>query len=714
MSEPLVYFATCIDLVHPDWTKIGSCGNWVGRSSTYKTSFPLRNIRPYCMVLAKRHTLVETIFKRGFKMFSSKNHEDYNDGGTEWITKILTIKEIKNTMDNHPTIKYTLLYGDALEDYLANARRKVLVREIEKKKKESAEYEEYIASGAQQKEQFPFTLRGYQVKAFEKIQRHYQHNDVCLVNWTCGLGKTILSLCIIQQYKRVLVGVPSVLLVRQWVRCLQRYFPLLEILVITGLSVNGVKNTTSTEYVNEWLQGKEQYIILTTYHSSPTVQHLNFELKVLDECHHLCQVCDDSKFYKIVNIESEKQLALTATLKAVEDETKIDNYDIESFGEIIDIKSTLWAIENEYITDYEVVTVRVEETTLCTIMMNVLGSIAHQEIFLAAFVMLESMTRCPDLTHIIAYCNTRESASILNDFVSKLLEKRFGKLKNNFYHKALDSESLKSTKLETEVKTFEKSLKGVISSVYIFGEGFDISKVNGVCVVENMLSEIRIVQSVMRGNRLEKESPDKINRIILPYVENEQNTFEKVETVITKMGNQDANIEQRIRTCVIGAGGVNGSETKYTVDFNNVKELDHVKLKLRHRSVLRLPGVSQIKSQYMYLRSLNILHGVKSRSGYFSNPKIKHERLDDPPQYFEDKDPTVWRSWYDFLGVDLSVYPATKDKWREKCLVCNITSSNYSTQWKQFGLPEHPEDLYRDFKTIRAELREKKNRRRRF
>ena len=717
-SLPIVYFAVCVDLVRGEWTKIGSCKNWVDRLSTYKTSYPLRNIRPYCMVFTKYHTLIETIFKKEFVNVSSTTHEDFENGGTEWITKTLTLYDVQNVLQKHPSIEYELLHGDDLEKYLEGAERKACEKALEEQKKKNTEYEEYLVLCEKEQEeqkdtdgQFPFTLRGYQVDTKVRIIRHYQHNNRCVVNWACGLGKTILALCVVYLYKKVLIGVPSVLLVRQWVRCIQQYFLQLEILVITSSYVDGVTNTTDKEYVNEWELGKKQYVIITTYHSSSVVQHLKFDLKVLDECHHLCQVCDDSKFYKILHIESEKQLALTATLKAIDDDQKVDNFDKESFGEIIDIRSTLWAIENKYITDYEVITVRVEETTLCNIMADVLGLISHQEIFLAAFVMLESMTRCPDLTHIIAYCNTCDSADLLNSFISKLLGKRFGKLKNNFYHKALDSESLKNTKLDMEVKTFEESPMGIISSVYIFGEGLDIPKVNGVCVVENMLSEIRIVQSVMRGNRLEKDNPDKINRMILPYIENEQNTFEKVETVITKMGNQDANIEQRIRACVIGAGGVNGGEAKYNVDFNDVKELDHVKLKLRHRSVLRLPGASRIKSQYMYLRSLNILHGVNSRRDYFSNPRIKHERLDDPPQYFENKDPTVWRSWYDFLGIDLSVFPSTKDKWRAKCKKHTITSSNYSTQWEQFGLPEHPDDLYRDFKTIRAELGEKKNRR---
>jgi hypothetical protein len=342
-------------------------------------------------------------------------------------------------------------------------------------------------------------------------------------------------------------------------------------------------------------------------------------------------------------------------------------------------------------------------------MTDVLGNIVFQELFLAAFVILESMVQYPGLTHVLAYTNKIVSANILKDYIDVLLKKRFKSLYTEFYNDALDSDSLKSTELDEEVKSFEKYQRGVISSVYIFGEGVDIPKVNCICVAENMGSEIRIVQSVMRGNRLEPGNPEKINRIILPYIENEHNTFEKVETVITKMGNQDANIEQRIHACVIGISGKNAKEQKYEVDFDNVKELDYVKLKLMHRTSLRLPG-SHVKVKYDYLRSMNILHGVTSKLEYYE--KIKVDRLDKPRQYFITEDPTVWRSWYDFLGVDINIFPSNKDEWRNVCEKNDVTSSDYSKRWEQYNLPEYPEDLYCSFNNISYELGENKNRRR--
>ena len=44
--------------------------------------------------------------------------------------------------------------------------------------------------------------------------------------------------------------------------------------------------------------------------------------------------------------------------------------------------------------------------------------------------------------------------------------------------------------------------------VYIFGEGFDLPKLNGVVFAEQMTSEIRIVQSALRPNRMDKNQPN--------------------------------------------------------------------------------------------------------------------------------------------------------------------------------------------------------------
>ncbi len=73
--------------------------------------------------------------------------------------------------------------------------------------------------------------------------------------------------------------------------------------------------------------------------------------------------------------------------------------------------------------------------------------------------------------------------------------------------------------------------------MYIFGEGFDLPKLNGVCVGSNMRSKIRIVQYLLRPNRLAKANPNKIANIIVPYIDsknwnNDTSSYNKVKNII--------------------------------------------------------------------------------------------------------------------------------------------------------------------------------------
>lgn len=67
-----------------------------------------------------------------------------------------------------------------------------------------------------------FKLRDYQSDVIQLILTHFNHNDKCIINWACGLGKTITSLYILYEWikihhcKTILIGVPSVAILTQW------------------------------------------------------------------------------------------------------------------------------------------------------------------------------------------------------------------------------------------------------------------------------------------------------------------------------------------------------------------------------------------------------------------------------------------------------------------------------------------------------------------
>ena len=66
---------------------------------------------------------------------------------------------------------------------------------------------------------------------FYKAIEKYLTNDKLVLNWTCGLGKTIMSLKISSYFvsNRLLIAVPSTLLLKQWltniygIGCYNRY-----------------------------------------------------------------------------------------------------------------------------------------------------------------------------------------------------------------------------------------------------------------------------------------------------------------------------------------------------------------------------------------------------------------------------------------------------------------------------------------------------------
>ena len=96
-------------------------------------------------------------------------------------------------------------------------------------------------------------------------------------------------------------------------------------------------------------------------------------MKINDECHHLTSynmILEDStkKYIKMLHIPSSKQLSLTATLKQLENiynnNIVVSNDNIEYFGEIIDRRCLLWAIQENIICDYVIQTIITNEEQL--------------------------------------------------------------------------------------------------------------------------------------------------------------------------------------------------------------------------------------------------------------------------------------------------------------------------------------------------------------
>jgi superfamily II DNA or RNA helicase len=320
------------------------------------------------------------------------------------------------------------------------------------------------------------------------------------------------------------------------------------------------------------------------------------------------------------------------------------------------------------------------------------------------------------------YTNTVETSILAMKYLDNIVSKGLVSLENmdEFYNKALHSQHSSKT-IDMEIELFKQSKLGIISCVYLFGEGFDLPRLNGVCVAENMQSEIRIVQYLLRSNRIDHNHPEKVSFIVLPYMdtddwETENRSFEKVRKVVSQMRNSDDTIEQKLRVGLHQQTDSEKSESSFEKQFisnelfESLCELERLKLRLRYSKTLK-SNYTEEEDEYYYIRSLNESLGVKSEKEYIACKSFHPHYIENAEQYFKSRG--VWKGWKDFLRINKSNYMSWND-WKEFCLKKKImTREEYEEHcFQNPQLPKAPEYVYKGFSNMMTELERLQNKRR--
>jgi superfamily II DNA or RNA helicase len=624
-----------------------------------------------------------------------------------------------------------------------------------------------------------------------KIPDFYRINSIGKLYWACGLGKALLALFIAKQLnaKNILIGVPSVYLQGQMKNEIQRLFTYINnqnqkqyILCMGG---EDETSTTKLQPIKQFLanpnNSSNPRFIITTYDSChilaslDTIESINkFDFKIGDEAHHLVihsnsDDLSEKSYIKFHDILAHKTLFMTATPKIINykkpvleatiaDKISYSMDDECQFGKLIDSKSIKWAIENKKITDFKVYVLYNTIHEMRAIAKHSMGldkinkiDDKNMELFTAAFMTLKSLERHHDLTHILIYTNTTENSDLVAKYLLDILEHHQinipGLSKDDIYIKSLHSNSARNN-FQDEVKKFTKARIGIITCVYIFGEGFDLPRLNGVAMAENMISPIRTTQCALRPNRLDKANPDKMAYIIIPYLDREEcgicnQSFRKCFNVINSLRNDDDILECKIQVASLVVGG-NDSNDELLEQGNNSRkvedeksnieepvnvcasenkkngitlkdnplELEKLKLRLKHSTHLKR-NESIEKDELEYMRLVNRQLGITSREMYFDSSIRSrfayYNWIDKPAEYFGKH--CIWQGWYHYLGVDTSRYPATKEEWFQYCSSCGIINYEeyFEKQKTDARLPEFPEELYREFSNINTELENTKS-----
>lgn len=713
--------------------KLGITKSIKDRASTYITGEIKRGqyIKVIEIPLSKMRIL-DKLLKSYFSQYNV-----YIDGGTEFYSR--TIIDMIEPYLQKLNIDYKVLTSEEINllDRLERMRHLKNMTRI-KKIFNSLNLAKIIAHYRIKRESRELIKpKEHQQYILDNISDFYSVNNIGKIIWACGLGKALLSILIVRllKFKSIIFGVPSNNLQRQIMNEIIRlYSDKTNILFVGGEYYEGIQATTDKEEIIQFLENNtntQPKFIITTYHSCYLLAdpNISVDFKIGDEAHHLVgSEHDEAGFRSFHRIQSKKTLYMTATEKIISKNSDVPAYSMDNeaiFGKCIDSKSVQWAIENKKITDYNILVLKNTEQEVNTII-DTLGIVANsfnKELFISCYMCLKSMGKYSKLTHVLLYTNTTEEADLANKYINEILALNVLSFsREHIYSNSLHSKS--SGNLDGEIAKFKTSPLGIVSCVYIFGEGYDLPKLNGVCIAGNMQSIIRIVQYILRANRLEQGNPDKIAFVILPYIDfedwdTENKSFDKIRSVISQMRNVDESIEQKIQVLSSGKRSEQVDKErvpKYACPGNyeleeNIQELDKIKLRLRYSKDLKSKSTEE-QDEYNYIRSINQSLGIKSKSEYMGIEHFHSNYIKSPEEYFKAKG--VWNTWYDFLGIDTSKFIQSKEEWINCCKEKNIKSlSDYIASCDLYDvLPREPKEFYKNFSNILEELELKLERKR--
>jgi superfamily II DNA or RNA helicase len=584
--------------------KIGITENLANREATYITGEFIRGkyISAYEVPLSELHAIDGLLKEKLLKY----NRIDESDGGTEFYHE--SVLEIIDTM---------------MDSY-----RKLSEEELEEIKR--------ISLHKPKPKIDAMVPRDYQKTIVSKSQEYFETNDKGLLVLMCGMGKTLISLWISQAMNatKILIGVPNKLLLEQWEKEVRKIFPNFPILAIEG----GITEAKIQKFHEE----NEKFVVITTYHSSYKLELFEYDIKIFDEVHHLTSTNIDTaqehnSFIRILNVRAKKQLGLTATMKELENfEKSVSNNDKLIFGEIIDEKNLLWAIERDVITDYQIQAIQVREECL---------SIKGNILMVAAYCAVESI-RNGNSNHMLIYFNSTENAIKIIEYVKQFNPELF----SSSYHSGMTLE------VQAQIlKIFSESSRGIVSCVYCLGEGWDFPKLDAVLFAEKMTSNIRIVQSALRACRKNKDSPQKIAKIILPvlYKENwlEDNTnddLKKIREVIYQMSMEDERIIQKIIFSEILSDHSGSGQSGPSRTIVNDEITSQLILKTIHRNQL---GITYEKSKQI-IREEKKRMPIESQKDYLELCKCNTKLHEDPQNHFGEQ----FIDWCDYLSIEEKYY----------------------------------------------------------
>lgn len=637
-----------------DACKMGKANNIPERDTQYATGEIRRGyFEEVFEVPIEKMGIVELLLQNKFRELNVKY-----DAGTEFYNKkiITLIEPYLITIG----IKYKKLSKQEINDLVRCNRVRKTIKKIN-----IQSLIHILKSNRTNKQIVSYIPRNDQTIIIGKSVIHFQQYDKGMLVLMCGVGKTLISLWITQELNSntILIGVPNHLLLKQWEEVICVLFQSVPYLIVSG----GI----DTENIIQFLEkNPKKSIVITTYASAHKVYTATqstkfvFGMKINDEVHHLTsnnmKSSDTTKKYiQMLNIPSVKQISLTATLKQLEsmcdDGIVVSNNNVEYFGEIIDRKCLLWAINENIICDYEIQTIiTIEEQQLSRF--HIIEE-NDKRLFLSAFASLKSIFHGHS-HHLLIYSNNKDNSRKLIQYIKMLLDDNYFDIPEPDLYYSNYHSKMKSKKQKEIINDFEKAKFGIITCVYCLGEGWDFPLLDGVVFAENMTSNIRIVQSALRASRKNKNDINKKTKIILPilnrddWLENNENPdLKKVREVIYQMGLEDETITQKIKVFrnEIEKQKPKPREKEEREMIDEFGEYDdELTKKLRLKTIKR----TALATTYEKARKIIADKNIKSKESYYELCERDNRLSKEPEIVFKG----LFTNWIEYLSIERVYY----------------------------------------------------------
>ena len=635
--------------------KMGKANNIPERDTQYATGEIKKGYFDVVFeVSIEKMEIVERLLQNEFCKLNIKY-----DAGTEFYNKkIITLIEPYLIMIG---IKYKKLSKQEISDLVRCNRVRETIKKINIKS-----LIQILKSKKTNKQIVYYIPRNDQTIIIEKSVIHFQQYDKGMLVLMCGVGKTLISLWITQELNTntILIGVPNKLLLKQWEEVICVLFQSVPYLIVSG----GVDKENIMQFLEN---NQKKCIVITTYSSAHKVYTATqyttfvFGMKILDEVHHLTTINmrlahTTKKYIQMLNIPSVKQLSLTATLKQLEsmcdDGIVVSNDNVEYFGEIIDRKCLLWAINENIICDYVIQTIITNEEQLEQQLSRFhIIEENDKRLFLSVFASLKSIFDGHS-HHLLIYSNNKDNSLKLTQYIKMLLYDNYFDIPD-LYYSNYHSE-MKSKDQKEIINNFEKAKFGIITCVYCLGEGWDFPLLDGVVFAENMTSNIRIVQSALRASRKNKKDTNKKNKIILPilnrddWLENNKNLdLKKVREVIYQMGLEDETITQKIKVfrIEIEKQKPKPREKEEREMIDGFGEYDNELIKY-----LKLKTIKRTALATTYKKARNIIadKNIKSKETYYELCERDNRLSKEPEIVFKGQ----FTNWIEYLSIERVYY----------------------------------------------------------